>query len=423
MNPYALIADRVWDGVADTARVGQAVVVRDGRIEAVVPVEGVERGLARVELPGCTLLPGLIDAHVHYSASMGPGFLAAGVTTIRDVGNDLEWILRQRELHAGDPLMGPAILCCGHLHDGARRNWPRMGKANADEAALRESIKHHVSRGVDQIKLYAGLNLEMLTAGVDESHKRGKFVLAHLGATKAEEACRAGLDEIEHLDQCGVAWRAATAEEDDVLIDLMLEHKVVIDPTLVVWDRLGRILERSFHHDERRRWVHPCHLDIWNRYLTRFGAPGARLAYQAGMPHLKRFLLHVHARGVTVAVGTDTPFPHLVPGFSVHDELAMFVDAGIKAVDALRSATSINTVIIGAQDRAGRIAPGLSADLLAVRGDPLQNIADISNVAHVVRAGVAAKPDDLLRRVSDAASHGLDDPITNDLLDYIHNRR
>jgi hypothetical protein len=107
------------------------------------------------------------------------------------------------------------------------------------------------------------------------------------GQVSAEEAARAGLNEIEHLSQCAAAWKPSTGIEADELIGLLREHEVVLTPALVVWDRLGRILDRSLHHDRRRRWSHPTHLDIWNRYLGRSAPPEDRLGYQEAMPRLK----------------------------------------------------------------------------------------------------------------------------------------
>lgn len=419
-NPiYALIPDRIWDGQTDTVQTGLTVVIRDQCIDAVLPVEELSSDMMHVPLPNCTLIPGLMDAHVHYSSVMGPAFLAAGVTTIRDVGNDLDWILAQRARHASDLSAGPSIICCGHLHDGPNVYWPHMGRAHTHPDDLRASIRRHVAAGVDAIKLYAGMDLELLKVGIDEAHQAGKFVIAHLGAPSAEDAVRAGLDEFEHLSGCGVAWRAATQEEDDAMIDLLLEHQVVINPTLVVWDRLGRILDRSFHHDARRVWVHPCHRDIWDRYRSRFGPPEDRWRLQAPMVHLKRFLRRAHERGVTIALGTDTPFPHLVPGMSVHDELAMYIDAGIPPVNALRSATSVNAKVLGMETRTGLIKAGLLADLIAIRGNPLDRIDDISNVVCTVRAGRLFEPSELLRAVQDTFDQTPDGAITQDLLDYI----
>lgn len=413
---YALVPDRVWDGTADGPETNAAVIVDGTLIDSIAPSSELPSGLPRVALDGCTLIPGLLDAHVHYSPVMGPALLAGGVTTIRDVGNDLEFIIEQRALNATDPTLGPSIRCCGHLHDGPVAYWARMGVSNADVETVRESVRAHAAAGVDAIKLYEGLPPDILTAAVDEGHRHGLFVTAHLGKTSAEEAAPVGVDGIEHLSRCDAAWRDATEEEDDALIDLLLEHNVALDPTLVVWDRLGRIMDHAFVHDRRREWVHPTHLHVWASYRSRPYMSKGRRRLQIASPHLKRFLGRAHERGVTVSLGTDTPFPHLVPGFSVHDELAMYVDAGIAPVDALRSATSVNARVFGVESTAGRIAPGMAADLVAVRGNPLERIDDMGNVETVVRTGRVLDRARLLESVRATFDEEPGDAITQDLL-------
>ncbi len=376
---FALLPDRVWDGRSDAAADGLAVMIKGSRIAEVGPPELIPAGVKRLRLRGSTLMPGLIDAHVHYLESAGPAFLAAGVTTIRDVGNDLDWILGQRTRNKGASQHGPRILCCGRLLDGNEGIWQHVVKRHPDAKGLRASIRENVERGVDQIKLYASISPSLLKAGVKEAHAQGKFILAHLNNTSAEEAAGAGLDEIEHFSRCDVAWRPATAQEDDSLIDKFLKHGTIMDPTLVVWDRLGRALEHTFQNDTRLRWVHPELRDIWERFPYRHTEPANRLRYQTLTPNLKRFYLRCHQRGVTIAAGTDTPFLHLIPGFSLHDELAQAVDTGLRPVDALRAATSTNARVIGLRDEIGQIKPGMHADLIAVTGNPLERIDDLAD--------------------------------------------
>ena len=418
----AFVPDGVWDGVGWARAEGQAVVVDDRRIEAVAPIAELPGDLPRVDLPGATLLPGFIDAHVHYSAVMGPAFLAAGVTTVRDTGNNLGWILEQRRLNEERAGRGPSIVCCGHLQDGPEKYWPRMGRANADADAVRASVREHIEAGADAIKLYPGLDAGMTAAGIDEAHRLGKPVTAHLGTCGVEDAVVAGLDCIEHLARCDVAWEAAAPEEDDALIDLLLERGAAIDPTLVVWDRGSRNLEMVFGRDEALRWVHPAHLHYWRSGPPRIDDAEARLERQRTITHLKRFLGRAHARGVTVAIGTDSPFPRLPPGFSLHDEMGVYADAGIAPVDILRSATSVNARVLRVEGRAGRIAPGLDADLVAVRGNPLHDIRDVNNVQMVARRGEILDPAKLLREVESTFGHTPDDAITQDLLDRLKMR-
>jgi len=245
-------------------------------------------------------------------------------------------------------------------------------------------------------------------------------VVAHLGSTRADEAALSGLNEIEHFDQCAAAWRAASEAEDDDLIALFRNNRVVMCPTLVVWDRLGRILDRSFHHDERRQWVHPCHRDIWQRYLSRQGLPHRRWRFQAAIPHLKRFMARAHAQGVCTALGMDTPFPHLIPGFSVHDELAMYVDAGLRPVEALTAATTVNARVLGIGERVGRLSAGFTADIVTIQGNPLQSIDDISNVRSTIHAGRIFTSTELLPMAQRTFDQQLDDAITRDLLNYVN---
>ena len=416
---YALVPDGVWDGVADARADRQAVVVDGRRIESIVPAAELPDGLPRVDLPGATLLPGFIDAHVHYSSVMGPTFLAAGVTTVRDTGNNLAWILQQRGLNDERNGRGPTIVCCGHLQDGPDVYWPRMGTANADADAVRVSIREHIEAGADAIKLYPGLDAEMTAAGIDETHRLGKPVTAHLGTCDVEDAVRAGLDCIEHLARCDVAWRAASSDEDDELIDLLLEHETAIDPTLVIGDRGSRKLDLVFGRDESLRWVHPAHQHYWKSGRPRIDEAEARLERHRTITHLKRFLKRAHERGVIVAIGTDTPFPRLTPGFSLHDEMGLYADAGIAPVDVLRSATSVNARVLAIEARAGRIAPGLDADLVAVLGNPLDDIRDVNALAMVARRGEILDPESLYREVKATFAETPDDAITNDLLDRL----
>lgn len=413
-----LLPDRVWDGRSDAAVEGLAVMVKGNRISEVGPAELIPAGVKRVRLRGCTLIPGLIDAHVHYLESAGPAFLAAGVTTVRDVGNDLDWILGQKARNAGASLHGPRILCCGRLLDGNEGIWQYVVKRHAYGTSLRASIRENIERGVDQIKLYASITPSLMKAGLKEAHAHGKFVLAHLNNTSADYAAEAGLDEIEHFSRCDVAWRPASVQEDDALIEKFLKHGTVMDPTLVVWDRLGRAMEHTFQHDARMQWVHPELRDIWERFPYRHTEPANRLRYQALTPNLKRFYLRCHQRGVTIAAGTDTPFINLIPGFSLHDELAQAVDTGLRPVDALRAATSTNARVIGLSDEIGQIKAGMHADLVAVAGNPLERIDDLGCLKMVFKQGVEVVAEDLFKAASRAFKRPMKDPMFLDLRDY-----
>lgn len=133
------------------------------------------------------------------------------------------------------------------------------------------------------------------------------------------------------------------------------------------------------------------------------------------MPNLQRFLAKAHAAGVPVALGTDTPFPHEVPGFAVHDELAMYVEAGLSPVDALRCATVTNAQVLGIGREVGQLSSGFVADMVCVRGDPTIDIDDIGQVEAVVHRGLKMLPTDLFAAVQQHHARPAVDPVSMDL--------
>lgn len=419
LNRYVLIPEQVWDGLSDRPRPGQAVIVEGHTIASVTDETEIPVDLERIPLPGSTLLPGLIDAHVHFNDWMRPAFLAAGVTTIRDVGNDLDWILERRRFAQTYPLQSPRILCCGPLLDGQTAYWPLMGRAHPDRTAMEASVSSLVERRVDAIKLYVSITHGQIVGAVEAADRHGMHVLAHLGAITAEEAARVGVDEIEHLSGCAAAWKTSSVEELDTLCDALLPHGMVMCPTLVVWDRIGRVCEPAFPQDRRLKWVHPAYRQAWQHYPNRYGDPAARLNLQRSVVEMKRCLARMQERGLSIIAGSDTPFPYLIPGFSIHDELALMVDAGLKPIDALRAATSNAARVLRIDREVGTVEEGKQADLLVVKGDPTRDITAIAHVVQVIRHGVPLKTTSLHRMARRLHTNLPDDPVSRDILGYI----
>ncbi|MCC6424036.1 MAG: amidohydrolase family protein [Phycisphaerales bacterium] len=417
---YAMIANEVWDGVSGQCRSNLAVIVDGEKIESTCPVDQVPREIEVVRLGAdSVLLPGLIDAHIHYSPWMGPAFLAAGVTSVRDTGNDLDWIAAQQSRNSSDLLAGPQIISCGLLLDGPRPYWHYIGRGHPDANALRASIREEAKRGLRFIKFYDGLDQSFIEAGMKEAKELGLWVLVDFGTDepKAVDAVRAGINEIEHLTGCPVAWHNSSQAEQDQLIDMLLARKVVMTATLITYCQLGRMQEMAYRFDGRQAWAHPTYRDIWRQI------PPAPLAqrdkFQEATLNQKRFVKRLHERGATLAVGTDAPFAYILPGFGVHDELAMFVDAGVPEVASLRAATSGNAALLGLEKEVGRIETGFFADMLVVSGNPLKQIHNIANVECVVRRGRVLPLEQLKARSVDECGKTLDDPITRDLQRYM----
>ena len=415
---WAIAPDAVFDG--GSVQKAHAVVIEGERIAGVVPVGGLPEGMEARPLPGCTLLPGLIDCHTHLSDWMLPAFLAAGVTTVRDTGNDPAWILRCRERTRADPMAGPDILCCGPLLDGDSAFWPHIGRAHTDATAIRRSIDEMAERGTDAVKLYVHLTTEQIGAAATQADRRGLPLLAHLGpSVDLATAVSAGVREVQHLTGCVhhvEGWRTNVNEVAESAASLAAAG-VVQCPTLVVWDRLCRLNDTAFRYDRRDRWVHPEIARVWERFPHRTGEVADRLDRQRSVNTMKRVLGALAGAGCTVIAGSDAPFPHLVPGFSLHDELSLLVDAGLEQAAALASATSVAADRLGLAD-AGRIRPGSIADMVAVEGDPLDDIRVLSDVRLVLRRGCTVDFDALAATAAEAFARPPEDPFSQLMIDF-----
>ncbi|MHB1090049.1 MAG: amidohydrolase family protein [Ilumatobacteraceae bacterium] len=397
-NRWAVVPDAIWDG---NVKLDQYSIIVDGvQIHDVVKTSSLGT-ISRTELPGCTVIPGLIDAHVHLSEWMMPGFLAAGVTTVRDVGNDLGWVLNQRDTTSNDPSIGPTILCCGPTLDGDVMNWPRISRKNRDEVDIAQTVHDLIESGVDAIKLYVNLTKAQVASAVFVAHKSDIPVLAHLGSVSALDASELGVDEIEHLSGCihhehGGLSPFTDSEYLARCIDMFIEHDTVMCPTLVVWDRLAHMNDGIFPNDHRLAWVHPILKAAWSNFPHRYSDPNIRFNRQLSVVTMKKTLREMYSRGCRVIAGTDTPWPYVIPGFGLHDELALAVDSGISPTDALKMATINSAEVLGLSGKVGVITMGASANLVAVRGDPTKDITNLADVHWVLHRGVIVDREKLI---------------------------
>ncbi len=418
MDRFALVPEALFDGTR--LRKARAVVVEGERVIGTSALGALPEGMELRQLPGCTLLPGLIDCHTHLSDWMLPGFLAAGVTAVRDTGNDPDWILQRRQRTESDPMAGPDIFCCGPLLDGTSAFWPQVGRSHADAAAICRSIDELAERGMDAVKLYVNLTTEQIGAAAAQADRRNLPLLAHLGpSVNLATAVSAGVREVQHLTGCVhhiQGWRTDVEAVADSAASLA-KAGVVQCPTLVVWDRLCRLNDAAFRHDRRDSWVHPDIAKIWQRFPHRTGAAAARLDRQRSVNTMKRVLGALASAGCTIIAGSDAPFPHLVPGFSLHDELSLLVDAGLEPAAALASATSVAAEVLGLSD-IGVIRPGSVADMVAVGGDPVADICVLSDVRLVLRRGKVVDFEALVGTAASAFSQSPEDPFSRLMIDF-----
>ncbi|MDE0188255.1 MAG: amidohydrolase family protein [bacterium] len=361
-------------------------MISGSRIEGVADARTLPGGMDRVIFPGCTLMPGLIDAHVHMASWMVPALLAAGVTTVRDIGNDLDWILGLRSRLAADPRPAPRIRCCGPVLDGRHVNWPLIGERHEDPAAVAAKVERLAEAGVDEIKLYVHLDLEQIEAAVEAGRRAGVPVVAHLGEVNALEAARAGVAELQHLSGIIHPFDGSHLVDLQEVTDALIEADTALCPTVVVWDRLARLGQFVTRPDPRLRWVPEEIRQSWEAFPHRHDPEGSR-GRMAAVAEIQRAIPAFYRAGVPIVAGTDAPWPYLIPGFSLHDELAMLTTSGLTPAQVLTAATREASRRLGVDRLTGTLDEGKAADLLLTEGNPLSEIDHIRRVREVFRAG------------------------------------
>ncbi|MEU0555836.1 amidohydrolase family protein [Dactylosporangium sp. NPDC006015] len=389
-----LRAARLFDGAAGSLTPDPVVIVDGGRITAAGTGVPVPAGAAVVDLGDATILPGLVDTHVHlaFDASTDPvGALAdrdeaaalaamtaaarhatrGGVTTVRDLGDRGYLALALRDAVAGDPTLptivaaGPPITTPGghcHFLGGAIG-----GNSGGGAAGVRAAVRERAERGADIVKIMAsGGNLTPgtlpersqfgvaeLRAAVDEAHRLGLPVTAHAHGTQAiTDALAAGVDGLEH-----VSFMTADSVEPvpDAVLAAIVARRVALGITIGV------------------------------RPVPGFTPPPAVLSR---LPLLHAGSRRMYEAGAVITAGTDAGIAPIKPPDVVRWAVAQLAGIGMTPVDALRAVTSVAAAVCGLGDRKGRVAPGFDADLLAVAGDPLRDPAALHDIRAVYVRGV-----------------------------------
>jgi imidazolonepropionase-like amidohydrolase len=404
-DPIAFAADRVFDGRRTLD--GHAVWVEGGKVARVLPLDCLPEGVPLRREPGCTILPGLIDAHAHFMRWEGPFFLAHGVTTIRDVGNRLGWVLDRREEASGQ--LWPRILCLGPLLDGPAPVHEIVSRRCTDLAGAVAAVRETAATGVEGIKLYVGLEPNWLPAMVQESHAAGLKASMHCAGGGVVAAGRAGVDEFYHLDGIladvwpehppgwldvwGERAFADTWEQQREVADSIAHLEMTATPTLVYWESQSQVRMPGYRQRDELRGVPPQIVEWQSGAAV---CPHASERWRRALENAQRFVGLLLERGVPVLAGSDVPCGPVPAGLSLWRELSLLVEAGMSPEQALCAATSDAADFLERHEL-GRLRSGAFADMVFVRGDPLTRIPSRPDIALVVRAGVPYRPDDLLR--------------------------
>lgn len=419
----------VFDSTTGQMLPGRTVVLRGEQIAAVAaPGEAVEipDQARRIDGEGKFLLPGLIDAHVHlvhvldFAHVTGdevlPLYLAAGVTSIRSTGDEIvaaTLVARFAEAHAAT---SPRVFTCSPLLDADPPIHRDVGRAVTNVAEIPALFDDLVRWKPTTVKIYAGTGRDIGKAIIDEAHRRGLFVTAHLGAYPAQAAVADGVDCLEHIWSVfnyvippAVAGQPGHRGRLDLdnplcasLIAELAERKVFVDPTLAVFRNMILLPDAPQVRDHPDNALAPRRLrEFWPLYLARTGCPqgGPMEDRRREFAKYQELTGKLHRAGVPLLAGTDAPEPQVPPGVSLHQELEMLVESGLSPAEALIAATRNNARALRADDRLGAVAPGMLADLVLLSADPLADIRHTRRIELVIRGGRPSLPADLLRLV------------------------
>jgi imidazolonepropionase-like amidohydrolase len=418
-GPLVLKSARVFDAERATMVPRTTVVVRGNRITAVGPDGSVAEpaGATVIDASGKSLLPGLWDMHVHVDDDDGLLHLAAGVTTVRDLANDTDELLARRARFDAGTLLGPRLILGGFM-DGPG---PFAGPTKvlvSTPAEARAAVEKYASLGYEQIKVYSSIKPELIPVIVEAAHAKGMRVSGHIPAhMTAEQAVRAGFDEIQHANMLFLNFLGDTLDtrtpvrftavgQHGALLDLaadsvrrfvqlLKDRRVLLDPTLSVFENLLV---------SRKGEINPGYVAIADRLppqvrrsLLSGGLPvneATDRRYRESFGAMLRLVKLMHDSGVDIVPGTDA-----TAGFALHRELELYVDAGIPAPEVLRIATLVPARVTKRDPELGSIAPGKLADLVLVDGNPAERISDIRRATLVVKDGLMYVPDELYAAV------------------------
>jgi imidazolonepropionase-like amidohydrolase len=420
----------------------QTIVITGDHITALGKTGTVQipEGAQVIDATGKFLMPGLWDMHVHIprdNASTIKLLLPNGVTGVRDMGNNLEGILALRQQVASGSLLGPRMVVAGSYIRGI------VGPANARRFISPEEARVAVRRlkhaGVDFVKLYSYLSPEAFFAAVDEAKKQGLPAVGHVPfAVKASDAAKAGLKSIEHLE--GTLIESTDLEDalrEEIAVRIREGKKGISVPEIEI-DQTERY--RDSYNPERLRnlsaqfvkyhtWQCPTLVVPKLEFLgsesdaLQSGFAGyLRYVSNARQDSWKRSLLSpdwipnikvyatykrvltaaMHRAGVQFLAGSDTPAWGQVPGFSLHDELALFVQVGFSPLEALRTATINPARFFGKEKEMGTIERGKLADIVLLDANPLNNIDNTRLINAVVVNGRYLPKDALQKMLAEA---------------------
>ena len=318
---------------------------------------------------------------------------------------------RSAEAH---PDWSPRVFTCTPLLDGEPPIHRDIGRAVTNSSQVASLLDDMKEWNVTTAKIYAGTDRAIGRTIIDEGHRRGLFVTAHLGAYTAQHAVADRIDGLEHIWSvfnyiipADVAMQPGHRGRLDLgnplaesLVAELARNKVLVDPTLVVFRNMILLSDTPDVHDHPDHALAPRRLrEFWPTYLKRSGCPqgGALEHRRREFAKFQELTGKLYRAGVLIQAGTDSPEPQVTPGSSLHQELELLVASGMTPAAALQAATIHNARALKQEKQLGSIAPGKLADIVLLNANPLEHIRHTRRIDLVIRGGRVCRPAEVLK--------------------------
>src|SRR5580700_7243752 len=410
----ALVGGTLIDGTGRDPIPDSVVVIEKGRIVDAGPKSHVKipGGAQKIDTRGKTILPGLWDMHAHFEqVEWGPIYLAAGATTVRDCGNEFEFITAVRDAVANGRGLGPRLLLAG-IVDGTGPLALGVARVDTPEEARMWTDKYH-DAGFQQMKIYSSVKLEELKTVAEEAHRLGMTVTGHVPeGLDAYQAVDAGQDQINHIEYIADIMIPPPPENEKNMdrlkargdIDLnspeaqkaiafLVQHGTVVDPTLSIFEFFTANTSKP-----------PISIEPG---IAKVAPELAAILSGTSPPSLASPLIEkmfqkevaivgaLHHARIPIVAGTDQN----VPGHSLYREIELYVQAGFTPMEAIQAATIVPARVMGLDKELGTVEAGKRADMIILDANPLESIHNIRKVEFVITNGVMYNCAELWRSV------------------------
>jgi imidazolonepropionase-like amidohydrolase len=395
-RPLVLDKVRIVDGTGAPPVENGRIVVQGDRLAAVGPAAAVAApaDAERLDVGGRTVLPGLIDLHFHIEndPKLALRQLSHGVTAFRDPGQWEEKFEGLRALIASEQLSAPRIFTAGPHIDGENPAYPDDAVVARDPEEARRLAERSIEHGATAIKIYFRLPFSSAKAVIAVCQARGIPCTAHLELLDARELFEAGLHGVEHVTSLGLSvvprieaetYRQAVLKNNDARRDGRYKLFAGADLEGPQAQALYAVLRA------RRPWLDAT-LAVFERRADR-PSPGTAAdmapVMAAGFAKMKQLTRRAAVEGARVVMGGHSTVPFAARGEAPWRELELMVESGFSPLEAITAATSTAAAFLYRTDQIGALRPGLQADLVILRGDPLRDISAIRTVERVMAGG------------------------------------